>query len=338
MQVGFVTRREWFDLKGLELRPGENKNDSQEGFQLRAGGGMMSKYLNVRKACPEAHFTDTYDVPGLVMIVEPLTFFGDFRRSVPLEERLDALSKHNGLKFLWAEEQTIFRWPRQATEKILSEFDAVLACNLYQQQLIQGVYPDKTVKVLYTPIDQTLYQSRPKKRQVVAVGKIGLQKNTEAVIHLFEQLPTDVHKIYIGNSGLWGKVRYEADRDLEHRIAAVADEHLASATAAEVAKVVGESLVYINLSIYDVGCLSFLEAAMAGCWCYCWNYHPMFDEYENISRVENVSDGLSPMKERLETENLEPNTALREEMLKKHSFDAFRGQLQRVLGEILISC
>lgn len=337
MQLSFVTRKEWTDLKNLELRPRAFDAPLPEGeVPPPGGGGIVSKYINVRKACPDAQFvTHVRDVTSLVAIVEPLTFWGldGIGEECNYEAKRDALAEYQGVKLLWAEEQEVIRWwggPRQA---ILDRVHAVLACNAYQEQLLKAVC-DKPITRLYTPIDASLYAVREKKPCVVAVGKVGLQKNTDTLIELFRLLKGRVETVYIGNAGLWGTYTYAEDRELERELASVVDVHIPSATAVEVAKVVGESLCYINMSVYDVGCLSYLEAAMAGCWCFSWDYHLMFDEYQHCQKVHDVADAAEQIIDRVTFECV-PCDALRNEVHLKHSYDAFRTQLQRAVQEVI---
>ena len=337
MQLSFVTRPEWTDLDNLRLKPRAYDMPFPEGVKPPpGGGGIMSKYLNVRKACPDAQFVSSVaDVTTPIAMVEPLIFWGldGFGEEANYEEKRDALDAYSGVKILWAEEQEILRWWGNARDEILDRVHAVFACNAYQQQLLKSV-----VKIpihrLYTPIDKHLYAPREKIPQIVAVGKIGLEKNVDTLLDLFETLKGQVRTVYVGNAGLWGHHTYKVDAVIEREITSVVDEHIPSATAAEVGKILGESLMYVNMSIYDVGCLSFLEAAMAGCWCICWHYHPMFREYGHVQHVHDVHEAAEIA---LEIASLEPQpcVALQEEVQAKHSYDMFRLQLQSAVQEVL---
>lgn len=343
MRINFVTRSEWFDMSRLHLRPRANDLVMEEGEGLatvvgnHAGGGMQSKYLNVAKACPDAHFVGDFNsFTEPIAIFEPLLFWGNDFKGQPeyFNEKRDALEAYQGLKLLWAEEQTIFRWFGYERGQILEQMHGILVCNEYQEQLVRAIAGDLPVLKLYTPIDENLYRPRPKKPQVVAIGKVGLQKNVDTLIEFFKLLGDDVHKIYIGNAGMWGQTEYDADPLLEREIASVVDEHIPSATASQVARILGESLCYINVSLYDVGCLSFLEASLAGCWAFCWEYHLMFDEYSNVVRFADIAEAREQILERVHGERIACD-ALRDEVLAKHSFSAFRENLESVVKEVI---
>ena len=332
MNISCITRSEWFDPETLNTKFGMNPDLNE-----RAGGGVVNKYLNLLKCCPTMHFTTTFDDPDLrtVVIVEPLAFHGNESDKEKFEVKLKKLQAHKGLKFLWCEEQAVFRWTGKKRELAFETFDALLACNKYQQQLLKVIAPNKPIFILYTPIDEELYKpARNKKRQVIVAGKIGLQKNSQAIIDLFDRLPSDVHKLYIGNAGLWGRIAYEEDKKLEDQITRSADEYIKSASPIETAARIVESAVAMSMTIYDVGSLFVLESGMAGCWVHNWNYHPMFDEYENIIRFDTLTDGIPKIEACLDTE-IQPNEPLRAEFLKKHSYSAFKTQLGNIFGEVL---
>ena len=336
MRVTFVTRPEWTDLSNLNLKPRADVPVRDGEMPPPGGGGIMSKYLNVRKACPSAQFaTKMEDVATPVAIVEPLTFWGidGHGTEANYEGKRDALGAYHGAKILWAEEQEVLRWWGGPREEILDRVHAVCACNAYQAQLLRAVV-DKPIHILPTPIDEHLYTVRAKTPQVVAVGKVGLEKNVDTLLDLFDLLKGQVRTVYIGNAGLWGHRTYSIDAVIEQELASVVDEHIPSATAAEVARVMGESLMYVNMSIYDVGCLSFLEAAMAGCWCFCWEYHPMFREYEHVVPVVDVEDAAEKIIDRA-VDTCEPCADLQAEVHRKHAYGAFNTQLRHVIGEVL---
>lgn len=329
MLVSCITRKAWSNLKTLEIKPTVGQG----------GGGVVTKYLNLRKCCPDMHFTNDFADPDMrpVMLVEPLCFHKndrDVKESV--NSKIEKLRKHKAIKLLWCEEQAVFRWKGYRQKEIFSLFDGLLACNLYQYQLLKAIAPDKPIYTLYTPIDGKLYAPKKKKKQVIVAGKVGLQKNIDAILQLFQELPKDIHTLYIGNAGMWGNYNYAYDKTLEDRLAEVADEYIHSASAIQTAQRIGESQVGINMSIYDVGSLFFLECGMAGCDFFAWQYHPMFDEYRNLTRFETVEDGALEIMDCFENQTLSPNAELMAEINEKHSFQAFRNQLGSVIKSVLL--
>lgn len=283
------------------------------------------------------HFTNDFADPDLqpIVLVEPLCFFGnDPGGTEAADAKIEKLAAHKGIKLLWCEEQEPFRWTYSTQKKIFELFDGLVACNQYQYQLLSTLPFKKPIYTLYTPIDDKLYYSEEKKRQVVIAAKVGLQKNTEAIIKLFSQLPDDVNTVYIGNAGLWGAYNYEYDKKLELTLEKTADEYIHTASAIKTAKRIRESHVGINMSIYDIGSLNFLECAMSGCDFFAWNYHLMFDEYKHVHRFDTLTDGIPKIIACLDTIST-PNTDLQTEVAKKHSFTAFHTQLGELIKEVV---
>ena len=328
MKISCIVRAPWFDKETLKMKPGQNSG----------GGGIVTKYLNVSKCCPEIHFTEDFGDRDLrqIVLIEPLSL--RLKKGVAekvVAGKMEKLEQHTGIKLLWCEEQTVFRWSHKIQRMILSTIDGFVACNQYQKQLLETLPFDKPIYTLYTPIDADIYRPVEKKKQVIVASKVGLQKNSQAIIKLFKQLPEDVHTVYVGNSDMWGRHTYECDREFERGLETAADTYIKSASPLETAKWICESLAGINMSIYDVGSLFFLESAMAGCNFFAWNYHPMFDEYEHVDRFNTLEDGLPQMIEQFE--KCEPNTALQNEVAAKHSFESFRQQLGNVVKEVFLN-
>ena len=251
-----------------------------------------------------------------------------------VSEKVKKLSAHNGIKLLWCEEQTVFRWSNTVKHLLLPEMDGYVACNQYQAKLLETLPVKKPIYILYTPIDREIFRPAEKKPQVVVASKIGLQKNTEALIDVYSKLPKELHKLYVGSADMWGKSVYEYDRQIEIKMSKAADEYIKTASPLDTAKRIRESYIGINFSIYDVGSLFFLECGMSGLNFFAWWYHPQFDEYKNISRFKTAEECVSQI-EALDGK-LDPNTELVDEIRKKHSFDAFHDQLGQIVQEIFI--
>ena len=87
------------------------------------------------------------------------------------------------------------------------------------------------------------------------------------------------------------------------------------------------------MSIYDIGSLNFLECAMSACDFLAWKYHPMFDEYQHVTRFETLNDGIPKIIDALD--KARPNTELQAEVATKHSFKAFHNQLGNLIKEVI---
>ena len=314
-----ITTQEYYFLCPKDVKPSEKT----------AGGGVVTKMMNVKEAMPNIHFDSEFRKLGDIAMIDPLCM-----HTPDWDNNIIRLQEHGekSVKLLWNEEQEIMRWSVERRQEMFGYIDGYLVSNKYLKQLL-SMYDLSPMYILYTPINQDRFTPKPKKKQVVAVGKIGLQKNTDAIIKLFKELPDDITKVYIGNAGLWGFVTYPHDLCLQREVSEVADVYIESATQEEVADIMSESLYYANFSIYDVGCLSFLEAAMSGCYCFTWNYHPMFDEYENVIRVQDVAEAV----ELMDCKTLEPNLILRKEIMGKHSYPSFQTQLEKIIGKVVIN-
>ena len=253
------------------------------------------------------------------------------------KKKLEALKKHRGIKLLWAEEQAVFRWDPRQRKRIFDAVDGLVACNLYQQQLLQVIAGVLPVYVLHSPIPEIAEVSNQREKRVVAVSKIGLQKNSEGILRVFESLPEGIEKVFLGNAGLWGSHRYLYDLANEEKIAETADRHITGASLAEVSEILSTSAIYLTMTIYDVGSLAFLEAAMAGCTCMCWEYHPMFDEYNSVVRFRDVDEAVKAIEKRME-QPAAIDTQMRDEIIEKHSAEQFADALKIPVFRGLLLC
>ena len=319
--ISFIVDSDWTDAETLNQRP-----------QLGSGGGgVRSKFMNVAKCLPNAHFSENFeDDMQFIIIVEPMVFHhGD----MPTEQKLEFLKEKPGIKMLWCEEQAVFRWKGELRKKVFDVFDVLLACNQYQAQLLKVIAPDMPILVLYTPIDSDVFYPENKRRQIVYTGKLGLQKNTDTLIELYQRLSDiDVRTVCIGNAALWGDYVYEHDKEIEMEMSQVADEYIATASMLETAEHVNVSSMGINFSIYDVGSLQFLESATAGCHFFAWDYHPMFDESDNVKRFSHIEDAVFVIEK---TADLWDKN-LQHEISQKHSFEAFQTQLKTIISEVMM--
>ena len=298
------------------------------------GGGVVTKIANIMKASPKIEVGTSFADLGHIALIDPLAI----KDGGGWKANIEALKKSPSIKILWAEEQEILRWSGNSLADMCSAVDVIAVSNEYLSQLVVPIVPEvMPVKILYTPIDSDTFSPAKKKRQVIVVGKVGLQKNTNAIIEFYKGLPEDISKVYIGSPGMWGSVQYPTDLELQAQLKEVCDKYIESAPYSEVAQHVSRSSIYLNMSIYDVGCLSFLEAATAGCHCFCWNYHPMFDEYENVNRFESVDEGVAMVKALFDSKPKLTDKKMRTEVMAKHSYASFNAQLKALIQGVFFS-
>jgi len=319
MNVSVLTFKAWCDVQKINLRPAPNENR----------GGIVTKYLYVQKCFPDLHMTDDCNDPNLnaFLLIEPMFIEKEWR------EKLEMLKKHQGVKLLWAEEQTVIRWDPERRTQIFAAMDGLVACNLYQKQLIEVIAGKLPVYVLRSPIPELVPPQQKRDKRVIVVSKLGLQKNAEAIIEVFKYLPAHIEKVFIGNAGLWGAPSYLYDLTLEEQMKDAADIHITNASLIEVAEKLTTTSIYLSMTIYDVGSLAFLEAAMAGCTCMCWDYHPMYDEYESVIRFKDANEAIKIIEERLAHPTTIDN-AMRNEIIQKHSPQQFITALQALFLEV----
>ena len=320
-----------------------NNSDKDLPGVTRPGGGMNTKIWNMKRAVPELHTTSNYDEARLIALIEPLWFYDDYNWNTAegdetdFDKRVRLIRESDRVNYLFAEEAEFTRWTGKQQADVLDAVDGFLVSNKYLQQQVKAFAPRKEPQILYTPIDSNLFVPREKKRQVVALSTVCVEKNIADVIKIFDALPKDIHKLYIGSATTWGEALPHG-KQLEMKVANAADEWIESATHETVAERLGESAVYLNCSRYDVGCLSFLEAAMCGCWCVTDAHHPMFNEYPTTPffSLQDAVDKIGVCVEADELGTLEVDFKLRKHVETKHGYHTFIEKLQELVLEAML--
>lgn len=293
--------------------------------------GMNSKYWNATRAVDMKLTHTLEDVNSGIVIIDPLWVW----QYEDTQERWEALQKLNAIKIVWAEEQEFLRLPRDRRMALYNHVDLTTTCNKFLQALLLefGIKND----ILYTHIDEGFYKPEEKSPLVMAGGQVSYEKGTHRIIELFKELKCE--KVFVGNAELWGKeppqhqgVRFEARKALERELSNVCD-HISYADRNEMCKLYSTAAVYVNLSRYDVGCLSVLEAGMSGCHLVLWDQHRQFDEYYNVCRSSNKDYTFAKITELIETPKV--NEAIRDEMIKKHGQKAFRANLTNIVSKTM---
>ena len=298
------------------------------------GGGARTKVENIAEAgIPVVNRIPLCETFGL--LVEPLSMNhnpNSDSTSKSFELNIEELKESRSFKVCWAEEQQLLRWQGKKREALLSAVSAIFVCNKYLQQLLR-VYVRQPIKILRTPINTNRFAPDCKPKRVVAIGKVCIEKNIAGVMDLFSDLPSSWEKIFIGNAGLWGQEAKPVDKALEGQLKNVCDWY-PSLTQNEVAEIASNTFAYVNLARYDVGSLAFLEFASAGCHCFCWDFHPMFDEYQFVHRFDTPAEGAEKIIDTMAKERHNACTRARIAMESMHSYKAFRKQLKALTMEI----
>lgn len=302
--------------------------------------GMTSKVWNVHRAIPEIRVRDRIEESAIVHLVEPLWFVNK------TDERLQSIKDSQELTLLWAEEQELSRWNGNEMENVFNSVNGIAVCNEYYKQVITEFVGYRKIHVLRTPIDSHWFQpaTGPKEPFIVGIGQISHEKNILDLCDLFKRVRNldygdkpKLQSVYIGNSEMWAENTYH-NREAGQEVGRSADIWIPSANRREVAEWLSKSWGYVNMSIYDVGCLSFLEAGMAGCHAFCWNEHPMFDEYP-VTRFDDAEAGAKAIHEEYMADDhahLKDDVKLMHHIRHHHSYNSFRAQLSNVIRDNLV--
>jgi len=299
--------------------------------------GMTSKTWNTTDAKPAIATTSELDTSCQVMIVEPLVMHEPksttekMERSEIFGANMALLKANPAVKIAWAEEQELLKWRGSARDEFLAECVHLATCNEYHYNLLSTYVKKTPMSILRTPIDADFYKPAKKRRKGVALGRVCTAKNIEGVLEVFRHLPDDIETVYIGNQGLWGSKTNEDNTRLEEQIEELATRWIPAADRNEVAMELSTAAAYFNVSIYDVGCLSFLESAMSGCHCFAWRFHPMFDEYENCYRFDSYKEGAQLIADVLDASQGKADMEMRAEVEALHSYESFTDQLQKLI-------
>ena len=299
--------------------------------------GMNSKTFNIKEACPAIKLSGDPQVKCRVLFVEPLVLHqqnslgkGGFSTNIA------QLEQNPAIKVVWAEEQEFLRWCGADRQKILDMVDHFACSNQYQYNQFKSFLGDTPVSILRTPIDANFYKpDKTKKKRVVALGRICTEKNIEGVVEVFKNLPDDIEKVYLGGQRMWNEQANQVNTQLEQKVMDVVDVWEAAADREQVADELSQAWGYFNVSIYDVGCLSFLEAAMSGCHCFAWEFHPMFDEYDCVHRFFDYKEGADLMVNTLKEKGLAPDMAMRKQVSAMHNYASFNSQIKNLTAEVL---
>ena len=298
--------------------------------------GMNSKSKYILEAIPEINATNDPAFPCHIMLVEPLGMHDPIEGEPDVfNVHLEKLQNNPAIKITWAEEQMLLRWGNAQRKRLLDTTRHLATCNLYLQQLISPFIEEIPTSILRTPVSSKVYFPQKKQPKIVAMGRVCPEKNISGVIKVFESLPDDIEKVYIGNQGMWAEADTPQNTEYEKELEDVVDRWEPNLTTEEVAEELSTAWGYYNVSIYDVGCLSFLEASMAGCHCFAWNFHPMFDEYVHVKRFTGEEEASSIILNTLESEGLTPDMKNLNHVKSMHDYDMFALALKTLVMEVI---
>ena len=300
----------------------------------RTWSGVHSLQYHVQAAA-DVQITASLADCGEVVLVNPLWLkTGKPTQDAPAWElNLAALAQTDRTLIAYADEAELLKFPGSLRDAFLACMDGVLVSNRYLQRALQA-YVRSRIGVLYPPVDATLFTlpTHTQRQQLVVVGNVSLLKNTESILRFFQMLPNAFQKVFVGNCTLWGTEVYPIDRRLEAALPAVC-EWIPFLPMRQLARLLRDAWGYLNMSRFDVCCMSFIEAALTGCACFVWDKHPFADEYP-VHRFSTVQEGVALVQSVWQHTAGRPDMKLRAAMAKNHSYDAFASRLHQYVQEI----
>jgi glycosyltransferase involved in cell wall biosynthesis len=153
--------------------------------------------------------------------------------------------------------------------RLVRQFDApkqgqYIACNCnHTRDLFSAMHPGMEAIILYHPVDTGRFVSdRPRRRQILNVGRYGIAKRQLDLIALAGQLP-DYRVICVGPGGESDYYKRCADYVRTHRLSNV--DLLPAVPAPDLKRLMEESLFYVHLFKHEPFGIATAEAIAAGC-------------------------------------------------------------------------
>ena len=299
------------------------------------GGGMSVKYARVEEALrqryPDVRRVSTLaEVETESVIVDALWFLDN------LASKVDAfLTRKFRFAMLYGSQECLLTWPNKHRVKLLSGIDVITHNCDYQRAMYRacGIHHSQ---FLCDPVPEHVFYPAPKVPRIFASGQISIEKNTPALIALFEMLQgSGIETGYLGSATMWGEtvssasvaMRYRLQSELE----AVTDTFMGNLSQAEVARISNASAYHVHVAHYDCSCQNQQEAAMGGAVLFGLRHpinaerpvmqcHEISELAASIIKVHGIDDGR-PLGEE----------AVHEYAMSHWSYAAFLSQFDRIL-------
>ena len=295
------------------------------------GGGTITKVYNLERAVPSINITNNLGEVRKFALVEALWFSerGDELR----DKRVEAYENLGAFKILWTSDMEVFRMPGHVRDRLFDASDVVGVLSEYAYQLIEPFTPK--VEMLYDPVDTDLFRPTEKQREIYGIGQVSVQKNVQSIVDIFRNIPPDLDlkKTYIGSKNVWGGVGVDDLADqLELMLCNVCNVER-YVPYAHIHHRVSGIWGYVGDTGYDFSSNAMMEAMAIGAWLFCGR-HLMYDERPCL-RFKTTEEAIQLITEQLETYPPESgviNEEARQFIIDRNSYDAFRRQLQDLIG------
>ena len=297
------------------------------------GGGTTTKRFHLQRALPDLEIINDIEDAGLISIAEILWFSEgghDMMRS-----RIDRWSKLRAFKILMTSDVELLRMHGEHRDQLIENSDVVACLTEYVLQLFKA-FTDKAM-LLHDPIDIDMFKPLKKKREIVGVGQVSTEKRVQSIIDIFHRLPDtlELEKTYIGSKNLWaGNSSPALSAKLEQALFEVCDQLEPKVPYTEMPKKLGSAWGYVADTGYDFSSYSMTEAMACGCYLFTGR-HLMYNERpgRRFKTSEEAVEGITTQLQETPPASGVINEEARQYVIDRCSYDAFRAQLKKVVGD-----
>lgn len=226
---------------------------------------------------------------------------------------------------LWATDLTLLKLRQRTRGKLLQQCSGIMAGNEYIASLLKVFYLPP-IYLLRHPISDIKY-CYSKRRTVVAAGTVGISNDTPIIIELFQGLSDEWDKIYIGRSNT------VEDRYLEGGLKNTCDWY-ADIDQKRFQDVIDKAYIHVHIDKHDINPINFIRFGLSGSHILVSNKLTLFNEYPHINRFDSVSQCVHIIEEIFKNEGSYGNERISTYMRLRHSTDAFKDTLQKIIWEV----
>ena len=252
-----------------------------------------------------------------------------------LHQRIDDVLNYKGRKFLLCSEMELLRMVPNVRDKLLGGIEGVMASCRYQSRLLRMIGIKSTI--VREPINEYLFYPNHKKNQVVSVGSVKHVKGTQKIIDVFKALEgKGIRRVFVGSPVTWGYLEsgkmFKTDMDLYNQLQEVCDEFYDAAPVTVIARILGESKLYLNFAPHETCSRTGMEAMLCGVGILAGD-HPLWKEYPCI---KTGIDSVESCVELIMGADEIDSEFIRNWALDNISFKAFSRNIKNVLNTEII--
>ena len=304
---------------------------------LNPGGGVVSKVYHLRDAIPSINITNDISEVRHICLAEAL-WFTEVDGKEGTQKRIEQFSNLDAFKIVWLSDVEIFKIPGYLREQLFDAADVIGTLSDYSQQLVEPFTSKATL--LYDPLDIDMFTPGKKRPEIFGIGQISLEKNVESIAKIFQELPkeTGLETTYIGSRHVWGLNHRDAHSEkIENMLRDTCDHFEQKLPRRRIARRMAVMWAYISDTGYDFSSYSMMEAMLCGCWLF-GGKHLMFDERpcRRFNTTEEAIEQILVQLEETPPESGKINEEARQYIVERNSYDAFKRQLQAIIGERLL--